>query len=265
MAMRRLHMCLLIGGAGVLLVASALAAQEHGYTPADIENGSRLYQSSCAGCHGPTGDMVPGIDLMRGQFRRGSTDTEIMRIIQAGIPGTTMPPSSFSETQAGTIVAYLRSVAPASGRTGAAADVPRSDAVKGKALFAGKAECATCHRVNGNGPRVAPDLSDIGVIRQARELQQKLLDPNALVRPGNLFLEAVTKGGETITGRVLNQDTFSIQLLDSHERLRSLSRSALRDFRFVKSSPMPSYRDKLSAEEVNDLVTYLVSLKGLRP
>jgi len=209
--------------------------------------------------------MVPGIELMRGQFRRGSTDTEIIRIIKAGIPGTTMPPSSFSDAQAGTIVAYLRSLAPASGRTGAAADVPRGDVAKGKVLFTGKAECATCHRVNGSGPRVAPDLSDIGAIRQAKELQQKLLDPNAVVRPGNLFIEAATKDGETITGRVLNQDTFSIQLLDSHERLRSLSRSALRDYRFVTKSPMPSYRDKLSAEEVNDLVTYLASLKGLRP
>ena len=73
------------------------------------------------------------------------------------------------------------------------------------------------------------------------------------------------KDGEKITGRVLNQDTFSIQLLDSRERLRSLSRSALRDYRFVKTSPMPSYRDKLSAQEVNDVVTYLGSLKGLRP
>ena len=255
----------LTGGAGVLVLASALAAQEHGYTPADIENGSRLYLSSCAGCHGPTGDLVAGIDLMRGQFRRGSTDTEIIRIIRSGIPGTTMPPSSFSETQAGTIVAYLRSMAPSSARPGAAGNVTRGDAAKGKALFEGKGECATCHRVNGSGPRVAPDLSDIGAIRQPLELQQKLLDPNASVRPGNPFIEAVTKDGETITGRLLNQDTFSIQLLDSHERLRSLSRSALRDFRFVKDSPMPSSRDKLSAEEVTDLVTYLVSLKGLCP
>jgi putative heme-binding domain-containing protein len=245
--------------------AAIVAAQEHGYTPADIENGSRLFLSSCAGCHGPTGDLVAGIDLMRGQFRRGSTDTEIIRIIRSGIPGTTMPPSSFSETQAGTIVAYLRSMAPSSARPGAAGSVAGGDAVKGKTLFEGKAECATCHRVNGNGPRVAPDLSDIGTIRQAQELQQKILDPNAVVRPGNLFIEAVTKDGQTITGRVLNQDTFSIQLLDSHERLRSVSRSALRDYHFVKNSPMPSYRDKLSPEEVNDVVTYLVSLKGLRP
>jgi len=89
----------------LLLLAAALAApQEHSYTQADIEHGARLYQSSCAGCHGPNGDMVPGIELHRGQFRRATNDTEIMRIIQSGIPGTTMPPSSFSDAQAGAIV-----------------------------------------------------------------------------------------------------------------------------------------------------------------
>src|SRR5262245_65780778 len=99
--------------AGLLAMAAAIAAQEHSYTPADIENGSRLYQSSCAGCHGPSGEMVPGIDLLRNQFRRATSDTDLVRIIQAGIAGTTMPPSSFTETQAATIVAFLRSAAPA--------------------------------------------------------------------------------------------------------------------------------------------------------
>src|SRR5215831_9284773 len=91
----------------ILLTAAFVAAQEHSYTQSDIENGARLYQSSCAGCHGPNGDMVPGIELRRGQFRRATGDVEVMRIIQSGIPGTTMPPSSFSDSQAGSIVAYL--------------------------------------------------------------------------------------------------------------------------------------------------------------
>src|SRR5437762_9910738 len=101
-----------------LAVTAAAAPQEHSYTQADIDNGARLYQSSCAGCHGPNGDMVPGIELQRGEFRRATTDTEVIRIIQAGIAGTTMPPSSFTETQAGSIVAYLRSATPVSGRGG---------------------------------------------------------------------------------------------------------------------------------------------------
>src|SRR5437763_9922738 len=143
------------------LLASVLIAQEHSFTPADIESGSRLYQSSCVGCHGPTGDGIPGVDLGRGQFRRATSDTEVAAIIRGGIPGTTMPPSGFSEAQAGTIVAYLRSLAPAAPRAGAAADVVRGDAARGRSLFAGKGECGSCHRVNGAGPRVAPDLSEI--------------------------------------------------------------------------------------------------------
>jgi putative heme-binding domain-containing protein len=247
------------------VLAPAIGAQEHSYTPADIENGARLYQSSCAGCHGLSGDSVPGVELGRGQFRRASSDPELVAIIRTGIPGTTMPPSGFSEAQASTIVAYLRSMAPPSRPGAPGGDVVSGDATRGKSLFDGKGQCARCHRVNGVGPRVAPDLSEVGAIRRAPELRQKLLDPNASIRPGNRFIQAVTTQGATITGRLLNQDTFSIQLIDANERLVSLSKSRLREYGFVKSSAMPSYRDKLDVEELADLVGYLVSLKGLRP
>jgi putative heme-binding domain-containing protein len=266
--MRQLFVCC----AGLVLIAAVMAAQEHSYTQADIENGSRLYQSSCAGCHGPGGDMVPGIDLLRNQFRRATSDVEIIRIIQAGIPGTTMPPTSFTGTQAGTIVAFLRSAAPGAGRGGlpggrgaTMATVPRGDMAKGRVLFAGKAQCATCHRVNGVGPRVAPELTDIGTIRQPQELQEKLLDPSRNVRPANRSVEITMKDGTKVTGHLLNQDTFTIQLLDSRERLVSLPRADVRDFAVTKDSPMPSYRDTLTSDEVADLVAYLISLKGLRP
>jgi putative heme-binding domain-containing protein len=249
--------------AAAVLVAAA-AAQEHSYTQADIENGARLYQSSCAGCHGPGGDLVPGIELMRGQFRRATSDTELMRLIQTGISGTTMPPSSFTDAQAGSIVAFLRTSAPAAAGRGGPT-VARGDVAKGQSIFEGKGQCATCHRVNGTGPRVAPDLSDIGAIRPANELEQKLTDPNALVRAANRSIEVVTKDGTTITGHLLNQDTLSIQLLDSRERLLSLPKAQLRNYTFVKDSTMPSYRDRLAPGELTDLVAYLVSLKGQRP
>src|SRR5262245_12490120 len=251
----------------LIVLAAAVSAQEHRYTQADIENGARLYQSSCAGCHGPNGEMVPGVELQRGQFRRAAADIEIIALIRSGIPGTTMPPSSFSEAQAGAIVAYLRSVAPASASGGGrgAVTVVRGSSPAGQALFEGKAACATCHRVGSSGPRVAPDLTEIGTIRPVAELRQKLTDPNALVRPGNRFVEATTKRGARVSGRLLNQDTFTIQLIDSNEHLVSLTRSDLQNFAFVKDSPMPSYRDKLTATELDDLIAYLVTLKGLRP
>jgi putative heme-binding domain-containing protein len=267
--MRQVLLCL----AGLIATAAVVAAQEHSYTQADIENGSRLYQSSCAGCHGPGGDLVPGIDLLRNQFRRATNDVEIIRIVREGIAGTTMPPSSFSATEAGAIVAFLRSAAPSGpgagfgppGGRGGRAIVPPGDMAKGRALFAGKGPGATCHRVNGVGPRLAPELTDIGTIRQPADLQEKILDPSKNVRPANRSVEIVMKDGSKISGHLLNQDTFTIQVLDTRERLVSVSRGDVRDVAFVKESPMPSSRGKLTADEVNDLVAYLISLKGLRP
>jgi cytochrome c oxidase cbb3-type subunit 3 len=265
--MRVVRVCAFVLAA--VWVIPALSAQDtHSYTPADIDAGSRLYQGSCAGCHGPNGDGVAGIDLSRNQFRRATSDTDLIKLIQTGIAGTTMPPHAFSDQQAGTVVAYLRnmSAAPAAGARGsAAADALRGDASRGAALFSGKGACMTCHRVNGKGARLGPDLSEVGAIRQLPELQQSLLDPDATIRPGNRFYQATTKAGATITGRLLNQDTFSVQLLDSSERLVSLPKATLREYGYVKTSPMPSYRDTLTSQEVADVVAYLITLKGLNP
>ena len=240
----------------VLCLGIPLAAQ-HSFTPADVEDGGKLFRDNCVACHGPEGNLVDGVDLGHGKFRRGSTEDEVIRIMQDGIPGTAMPPNKLTDFQAGTILAYLREAA-TSGRTAA----PNGDAARGKAIFEGKGGCAACHRVYGVGSRVGPDLSDIGALRRVAEIELSILDPNAEVLPQNRYYRVTTKSGETITGRLLNEDTFSIQLLDTKERLLSLQRTDLRETGFLNESPMPSYRDKLTKAERDDLVTYLLSLKG---
>jgi cytochrome c oxidase cbb3-type subunit III len=233
-----------------------LAAQ-HSFTPADIEDGGKLFRTNCVSCHGPEGTLVDGVDLGHGKFRHASTEEGVIRIIQDGIPGTAMPPNNFTDFQAGTILAYLRSVA-----TGGRTSLPNGDAARGKAIFEGKGGCARCHRVYGIGSRVGPDLSDIGALRRVAEIELSILDPNAEVLPQNRYYRVTTKSGEVITGRLLNEDSFSVQILDTKERLLSFQRMDLGDARFLSESPMPSYRDKLSEAERADLVTYLVSLKG---
>src|ERR1700679_2989837 len=138
------------------------------------------------------------------------------------------------------------------------------DAARGKAVFEGKGQCGTCHRVNGDGPRTGPDLTDIGNLRKPEQLEQSILDPDAEIDRQNRTYRVVTRTGETITGRLLNLDAFSVQLLDSKERLRAFSKSDLKEWAFVEKSPMPSFKDKLSAKELADLVSYLVSLKGVQ-
>ena len=168
------------------------------------------------------------------------------------------------------------------------AQPPSGSVERGQAIFDGKGGCLDCHAVAGAGSRFGPDLTDIGSRagaasslrgrsgrgalppdptapgRGQAELERSILDPDAEILPQNRTIRVVTRDGAAITGRLLNQDTFSLQLIDSKERMMSLEKSSLREYGFVKASPMPSYRDKLSAQELSDLVAYLLSLKGIR-
>jgi putative heme-binding domain-containing protein len=241
-----------------LALAVSARAQGHGYTPADIENGGQLYQANCTACHGPDGDGVPGINLGSGKFRRGTTDDEIVKIILGGVPGTAMPPNGFSESQAGTIVAYLRSLA----ASPATASTLKGDVRRGRSLFESKGQCLSCHSVGGIGGRAAPSLTEVGSSRRAVELERALVDPSADIRSDSRQVRIVTTQGATITGRLLNQDTYTLQLLDANGRLTLLDRATLRDVNILKESPMPSYKGKFDAQELADVVAYLRTLRG---
>ncbi len=248
----------------VLMTAGALAgiplvAQQGAYTADDVEEGGRLFLANCATCHGAEGEAVPGVDLGHGQFRRAASDDDLTDIIRRGIQGTAMPPSTFSNVQTGQIVAYLRSLAVTSEN----AAVP-GDAARGRALFEGKGQCLGCHRVNGSGSRLGPDISDVGQFRRASDLRRALLAPGGDVRPQNRSVRVVTKEGTAVTGKLLNHDSFTLLMIDSNEQLRSFLKSNLREFTFSEPASMPSYRDKMSADEMADLLRYLVSLKGVK-
>jgi putative heme-binding domain-containing protein len=209
-------------------------------------------------CHGPDGDQVAGIDFGRGKLRRAYTDDELTGIIRNGIPGTGMPSQNMNESAARTIVAYLRSI-PAM----PASSLASGNAARGKTVFEGKGQCLTCHRVRDSGSRLGPDLTDIGMLRRAIDLEKSLVEPDGTVLPQHRFVRVVTRNGTTVTGRILNQDTFTVQVMDERQRLLSFPRSDLREITFLRTSPMPSYRDRLTAQELADLVAYLISLKGL--
>ena len=242
--------CVLAGSASR---NSAYAQHE---TAADLLDGERAFRASCANCHGPDGDLVQGIDLGRGRFRRNMTDADLVRIIRTGIPNTPMPATQMTEEQAQNIVGYLRSRAATAASGGIA-----GDAARGKSLFETKGACLSCHRVAGTGSRVGPDLTSIGAVRQAVELHRALVEPDADVQPTNRFFRATLKDGTRVEGRLLGHDTYTVQLLDTKENLRSFQKSELREAAFIPS-PMPSYRTTMSPQEIADIVSYLTSLRN---
>lgn len=239
----------------VLAPSPAVLAQHA--TAFDVENGARAYQATCAACHGPDGNLIAGIDFGRGAFRRAYSDDELAGIIVGGIPNTPMPPSpAMSREQALQIVAYLRSLPETAVDTNVRGDVGR-----GREIVVRSSDCLTCHRIGGVGSALGPDLSRVGLDRRSAELMRALVDPNAEVQPTHRFYQVTPKRGAAVTGRLLNHDTFTVQLFDTEGDLRSFDKADLRSFGFVPS-PMPSYRGTLSPQALADVVSYLVSLRG---
>lgn len=254
--MRKSIICLLL----MLAVGAACAEDEHvgTYSEADIERGARVYYGTCVTCHGINGDAVPQVNLRSNRFRHAVSDDELIHVITGGIAGTGMPANNLEAPEQSGIVAFLRNM---DARLGEAALA--GDPVRGRLIFEGKGGCLACHRVNGAGSRTGPDLSDIGLMRSAHLLIQKLQDPAVLILPVNRSVRAVTQDGSVIVGRRLNEDTWSVQLIDSHEHLIGLMKTNLKQYTILKTSPMPAYKGVLSDAEIADVAGYLLSLKGL--
>jgi len=251
-------LCLVL--AMVSVTPGIRGAQEHAgaYSQADIQVGFGVYSGTCITCHGQNGDLVPGVTLRTGQYERAPSDEDLRALILAGIPGTAMPPGEYSEAEVTGLVAYLRSMNELD-----PGDVVLGDADRGKALYQGKGDCASCHRINGEGSRLWPELSDVGATRTAGLLESALLDPTGSMFPINRPVSIVTSDGSTYTGRRVNEDTHTVQILDQDERLRSFEKAGLREFTVLTESPMPAYGELLTPEEVSDVVAYLLSLRGL--
>ena len=233
---------------------------QHGddYERADIERGAQLYDEFCSSCHGDEGDGVGNVNLKAGQFRHASTDRNFSRILTRGIPGTGMPPGNYTEAEQVAIIAYVRNMRDYDGGV-----VTLGDGDRGRAIFEGMGDCTSCHRVAGKGSRLGPDLTSIGAIRGAGSMRETLLDPTGSMLPLNRPVRVVTRTGKTVTGRRLNEDTYTIQILDEQEQLVSFDKPDLQELTMLSRSPMPSYAESLTESELADLLAYLVTLKGL--
>ncbi|HQR35216.1 MAG TPA: c-type cytochrome, partial [Blastocatellia bacterium] len=201
---------------------------------------------------------------------RAANEAALLKIIKEGIAGTEMPSSRLDDAQIKLLAAFVQdfSQLPVEKSAG--------DAVRGQKLYA-KHSCAICHAINGEGSAYGPDLSEIGLRRGATHLRTSLLDPEADVpksylqfRPGTavadnfLQVRLVTRAGKRINGVRVNEDSFTIHVREMSGQVHSFFKSELRELHkdWGKTS-MPSYR-KLAQNDLNDLVAYLLTLRGER-
>jgi len=227
---------------------------------ADLLRGEKLFQVHCSLCHGPKGEGARGPMLTRAKLSRAPDDGALLKILEDGIRGTEMPgANALSDRELRQTAAYVRSL----GKV-ALKPVP-GDVVRGAEIYRGKAGCAGCHSVRGDGGVAGPDLSSIGESRSAAFLRESIVNPGAAVPEGYLLVTVVPNSGPRVTGMRVNEDSFSIQLRDAAGRSYSFWKKDLAEIERERGkSPMPSYRGQLADAELTDLVAYLASLKGAK-
>lgn len=247
-----------IASCTLLLFVGIPASSEsrgHAYTSESVSLGYRLYTDNCALCHGIEGNWIEGVDLSRAQFKSAVTDHDLKDVILQGAAEGRMPRFDFDDAELDGIISYIRI-----GFDPEGAAVQVGDPLAGAQIYRSKGECGSCHRIQGQGPRVAPDLSLIGAQRTPGALYRTMVAPETALLPINKSITIVTMTNETITGRRLNEDTYTVQMIDSTERLRSFKKSDLKHYE-VHDEPVHK-PTQLSEEEVADLIAYLLTLRS---
>jgi cytochrome c oxidase cbb3-type subunit III len=249
-----------LGVSGLILFsASPLLAQ-------DLENGQQLFQTLCARCHGMLGEGAEGPSLTRPNLVHAPDDAALVSLIVGGIPGTGMPGSRQLRGQDGPdVAAYVRSlgVLPPEEMPG--------NPLAGAEVYRTVGNCASCHILNGVGNGIGPELSDVGQRRNVAYLRRSVTSPEAdqprLVDRFrgslNAFLTVriVSEYG-VYEGMRINEDAFTVQMRDLAGEIYSFEKSALISYEKVEGhSLMPGYNSVLDEQQIDDVVSYLMSLK----
>jgi putative heme-binding domain-containing protein len=242
--------------------------------PKAAKAGEYEFRINCALCHGlGARGGGRGPDLTRAQKKHAHNDTEIFQIINNGIPGTAMPANGtngqgvgMTEEEVWQIIAYIRS------QEVKASAMSTGNAAHGKQLFFGDGNCSTCHMVSGKGGRLGPDLTDVGGSRTRESLVESIRDPNrrlawGLTEASKEFpqeyesVTAITADGKEVKGVTLNEDSFTVQIMDSSEHIHLLDKNKLKTLHKTRQSAMPKYNaDVLSDKDVEDILAFLASV-----
>jgi len=269
--------------AGTLIICSAMSLSLFGQDKNPYAGDAKVaklgesqFRANCAFCHGlGARGGGRGPDLTRVQKRHGNSDADLFRTINEGVPGTAMPPNGATQQGVGMteeeiwqVITYIRSVqvkAPAQ---------PAGNAAHGKELFYGSAGCSTCHMIQGRGGRLGPDLSTTGSARSTDYLVESVRNPSKRLAQGiseamkefSQEYETVkveTADGQKFLGVVLNEDQFTLQMMDTRENLHLLEKDKLKSMEKTRDSLMPAYDQKtLSDKDLQDVIAFLLEVGG---
>jgi len=137
------------------------------------------------------------------------------------------------------------------------------DADSGRRIFFYKQEvsCLRCHKVNGEGGEVGPEMKGIGTRQKRDYLLESIVDPNKQIAKGYESVLLVLNNGQTRTGVLKGEDAKEIRLMTAEGKLVTVAKDEI-DERHPGKSAMPEdVIKKLSKSELRDLVEFLAGLK----
>jgi putative heme-binding domain-containing protein len=227
--------------------------------PDAIKYGMGLFRGRCADCHGMDARGVRGPDITQ-VWASGRTDDGLFKTIKGGVPGTEMPANPrINDQETWQILAYLRTLA-----ASAPTDPPRGNAENGEKLF--RTHCSACHTVNAGGGRLGPDLSRIGAARSREAITLRIRRGLETFAPGYEPVTVTPETGQPIRGVKKNEDLFSVQIMDTTERIQGYEKDKMKSVENGTRSVMPAFGpDRLSDGDLDDLVRYLQTLRGFDP
>lgn len=243
--------------------------------PKAVTAGESQFRANCAFCHGlGARGGGRGPDLTRAQKRHGKTDADLFRTINDGVPGTAMPQNGttgqgvgMTDAEIWQVIAYIRSVEKK------AAAPPAGDAARGGKLFQ-SAGCASCHMVQGKGGRLGPELTNVAGARSLDALIESVRYPSKRLAVGLIentkefpqeyeTVSVTTADGKQYTGVALNEDNFSVQMMDTQQQIHLFEKEKLKSFAKSRESLMPVYDEKiLPQRDLNDIVSYLFQVSA---
>jgi quinoprotein glucose dehydrogenase len=133
----------------------------------------------------------------------------------------------------------------------------------GKKIFFERADvqCLRCHRINGQGGDVGPDLSHVGAQKDRRYLLESVVFPNRQIAPGYEGIMVTLKNDESYAGVFKSENDNELVINTPQSGLVTIKKKDI-ETRQKSLSPMPEGMAQiLSKRDLRDLIAYLSTLK----
>ena len=248
----------------VLLIAgSGLSAQTSTSAPAVpktglLESGTSLFQQNCAFCHGrDAAGGETGPDLTRSKIVEEDTGgNKIGPIIRNGIPDKGMPKFALPDNDVAALVVFIheaktKAEAHKGGRRGVdPSDLQTGNAEAGKEYFDRTGGCARCHSPTG-------DLAGVATRHAGLALERVMLYPR---NPPSKAIVTLSSG-ETVEGKLVHRDEFTIAIRDASGRYRSWLVDSVK---ISVDAPAEAHVDllaKYTDKDIHNLMAYLQTLR----